>query len=211
MEIIYLKKVDSTHTHLKNYIKINSYKHPLAIVTQFQTNGIGSRENNWQGKKGNLFFSFVIDKNLLPSDLPLHSSSIYFGFILKQLLKENDSKIWLKWPNDFYIDDKKIGGTITNLTKELLYCGIGLNLECVSEEFGYLDIQIDHKKLLDNYFKQITTGITWKQIFSNYSLEFEKSRQFTTTIDNRKNLLKNAILNDDGSINIDKKKVFSLR
>ena len=35
----------------------------------------------------------------------------------------------IKWPNDFYIDDKKIGGTITNLSGKYVYCGIGTNLK----------------------------------------------------------------------------------
>lgn len=221
MEIFFLDSVDSTHTYLKEYIKKNNYSKPTAIVSYNQTNGTGSRNNKWEGKKGNLFFSFVLDKSLLPKDLPLSSTSIYFSFLLKEILTNNGSKVWLKWPNDFYIDNKKIGGTITNLSGELFYCGIGLNLKKVTNEFGFLDIDFEEKFLKD-YFALIDSKISWKRIFSKFLVEFEKSRQFKTTINNQNGIpldeysfekkeLKHAILNTDGSISIDNKKVYSLR
>ncbi len=215
--MIFLESVDSTHTYLKEHIKQNGYIKPYCVVTQYQTKGIGSRDNTWSGIDGNLFFSFVLDKKYLPSDLPIQSSSIYFSYILKIILESGGSKVWLKWPNDFYISDKKIGGTITNLNNNLLYCGIGLNLNFVSPEFGFLDIKIDVKNLLNEYFKRIDEQIQWKHIFSKYSIEFSKSKEYKTTIENdsgecsSKVSLKNAVLNNDGSIDIDNKRVFSLR
>lgn len=211
MKIIRLDKVDSTHTYLKNYIQTNSYNYPLCIVTDLQTNGVGSRGNEWTGKRGNLFFSFVLDKNLLVNDLPIQSASIYFSFLLKKVLKESDSKLWLKWPNDFYIGDKKIGGTITNISKDLIYCGIGLNLINVSDEYGNLDIEANIDDLLKEYFNKLEEKISWKQIFSEFQIEFEHSRRFRATINNKKVSLNDAILNDDGSIELNNEKVFSLR
>jgi len=211
LQIVYLEEVDSTHKYLKNYINKNGYQNPIAIVTQNQTNGIGSRDNSWDGKLGNLFFSFIIHKNLLPPDLPIQSSSIYFSYLLKEILEDYGSKVWIKWPNDFYIKNKKIGGTITNLSGELLYCGIGLNLNCVNDKFGYLDIEFNLKKGLKFYFDSIDKKVLWKHIFSKYSIEFKKSKDMNTTILNKKVSLCDAILNDDGSIFVDNKKVFSLR
>jgi len=211
LEIVYLNSVDSTHKYLKDYLKENQYKNPIAIVTQNQTNGIGSRDNGWCGKEGNLFFSFAISQDILPYDLPIQSASIYFSFILKDILKYLESNIWLKWPNDFYINDKKIGGTITNLKGDILLCGIGLNLVEVASEYGYLDINIDIKKLLKKYFDQILTKPLWKDIFSKYSIEFKKSKNFLTTVNSQKVSLQGATLSEDGSILIANKKVYSLR
>ena len=127
LETIFLESVDSTHKYLKEYINKNGYESPVAVVSYHQTRGIGSRNNSWVGFKGNLFFSFVLKRCDLPLDLPLSSASIYFSWLLKDILKKNGSKVWIKWPNDFYLGDKKIGGTITNLKGNLFYCGIGLN------------------------------------------------------------------------------------
>ncbi|MFZ9659209.1 MAG: biotin--[acetyl-CoA-carboxylase] ligase [Arcobacteraceae bacterium] len=211
MEIIFLKEVDSTHKYLKTLISENGFTKPLAIVTTNQTNGIGSRDNSWNGIMGNLFFSFVVSKNDLPNDLKIESASIYFSFLLKEILKDLGSNVWLKWPNDFYIEDKKIGGTITTLSNDLLYCGIGLNLQQVSDIYGFLDINIDMHVLLEKYFESIFSGITWKCIFSKFQIEFSPSKNFKTTINHEKVPLLDAILLEDGSLMIDNKKVYSSR
>lgn len=211
MRIIKLNEIDSTHRYLKDYIKNNSFTQTLCIQTDNQTNGIGSRGNSWKGIKGNLFFSFVISKNDLPNDLPIQSASIYFSYILKKILEDKKSKIWLKWPNDFYINDKKIGGTITTISNDLIYCGIGLNLISVSEDFGKLDININSNKILELYFDKLERKYSWKQVFSDFKIEFENSKKYQASIDNQKVSLENAILNEDGSIEVNNKKVFSLR
>eukprot|EP00767_Chilomastix_cuspidata_P008301 gnl/Chilomastix_cuspidata/9476.p2 GENE.gnl/Chilomastix_cuspidata/9476~~gnl/Chilomastix_cuspidata/9476.p2 ORF type:complete len:212 (-),score=12.87 gnl/Chilomastix_cuspidata/9476:1286-1921(-) len=211
MEIVYLDKIDSTHTYLKNMIKKNEYLSPICICADFQTNGIGSRGNSWQGKKGNLFFSFVLNKEQLPKDLALQSASIYFSFMLKEVFLSQGSKLWLKWPNDFYIEDKKIGGTITTVSNDYIFCGIGINLNTVNNEFGKLDIEVDKKYILKLYFESLKKNKSWKEIFNSFRVEFHKSKKYKATIENKKVSLENAILNIDGSINIDNKKVFSLR
>lgn len=211
MKIIRLNEVTSTHTYLKEYISNRGFIEPICILTDYQTNGVGSRGNSWKGKKGNLFFSFVYTKNCFPDDLPTQTISIYVSYILKNCLKQLGSKIWIKWPNDFYIEDKKIGGTITNISADLVYCGIGINLLNVEKEFGKLDIKIEVDSLLKSYFLEIEKKISWKQIFSDFKIEFQHSKKFQTTIDNQKVSLENAMLNEDGSIQVNNKKVFSLR
>ncbi|WP_321311824.1 biotin--[acetyl-CoA-carboxylase] ligase [Halarcobacter sp.] len=211
MKIIFLDEIDSTHTYLKELINKEGYSYPICISTEMQTNGQGSRGNSWTGKKGNLFFSFVLKKDELPKDLEIQSASIYFSFLLKNILSSKGSNLWLKWPNDFYIDNKKIGGTITTVTKDLIYCGIGLNLLDVSDEFGKLDIKIDKKECLEIYFDSLEKRISWKDIFSQFKIEFQKSRKFKATINNKKISLENAILFSDGSIEINNTRVFSLR
>jgi BirA family biotin operon repressor/biotin-[acetyl-CoA-carboxylase] ligase len=207
MNKIYLDKVNSTHLYLKNYIRENGYAQPTAIITQNQTNGIGSRDNQWIGKDGNLFFSFVLNTSLLPQDLPYQSTSIYFSYILKDILVKYGSKVCFKWPNDFYIQDKKIGGTITKVNSNLIYCGIGLNLFFVSNEFGYLDIDIEIDEMLNQYFQVLEQYPSWKQIISKFEIEFDQQNGFRTN----KILLNNTVLQSDGSLLINGKKVFSLR
>ena len=211
MKIIKLKEIDSTHRYIKDYILENGYTEPLCVSCDFQTQGVGSRGNSWIGKKGNIFFSFVVEKSFLPDDLPLQSCSIYFSYLLKIILKDMGSSLWLKWPNDFYVDNKKIGGTITTASKDLIYCGIGINIQNVNEDFGKLDIKVNIDNMLKNYFFKLEKKIFWKQIFSDFKIEFQHSKKFQTTIDNQKISLQNVMLNEDGSIQVNNKKVFSLR
>jgi BirA family biotin operon repressor/biotin-[acetyl-CoA-carboxylase] ligase len=211
LQIIYLDTIDSTQKYLKEKIAEKKLTPPIAITADYQTNGIGSRENLWESKPGNLFFSFAIAIENLPKDLKLESASIYFSYVLKEILAENGSKVWLKWPNDFYLNEKKIGGTITHIVNSTIICGIGLNLTISPKNHSSLDIIIEKKKLLEDYFLNIEKKVLWKQVFSKYKLEFYKSLDFFTHINNIKFSLSNAILNDDGSLEINGERIYSLR
>lgn len=184
---------------------------PYAVVASIQTSGVGSRDNVWQGEENNLFLSFAIPLSDLPQDLKLESASIHFSHIMKETLEEFGSKVWLKWPNDFYINDKKIGGMITNLVGECIVCGIGLNLKNAPDGFDKLDISIKREKLLESYFSNIEKKSLWKQVFSKYKLEFYKNQNFYTHEKNLIISLGEAALQGDGSIVINGERIYSRR
>ena len=211
LQIHSLKTVDSTQRYLLDVLKEGSFTAPVCIVAERQESGKGSRGNSWSGLDGNLFFSFAIARSALPQDLRLESSSIYFTYLLKMVLAEMGSKVWLKWPNDFYLDAIKIGGAITNLYKDDLICGIGLNTKVAPECFSRLDIEIENEALLKHYFEILKNPPEWKQIFSQYEIEFVKSRSYFTHSGDQRLSLENALLLDDGSIECDGQRIFSLR
>lgn len=211
MQIIYLESVDSTQKYLKELIQDDKISLPCAVVADFQTDGIGSRGNSWNGVKNNLFLSFAIPLNELPKDLKLESASIYFSYILKETLSEFDSALWLKWPNDFYVGDKKIGGMITNLLKDSLVCGVGLNIAEAPSGFGKLDVVLDRDELIERYFSNIKKMNLWKQVFSKYKIEFYKNQNFYTHNKNLIISLGDASLQGDGSIVINGERIYSLR
>jgi BirA family biotin operon repressor/biotin-[acetyl-CoA-carboxylase] ligase len=214
LEILYLKESASTHVELIEKLQKKELKAPIALVAEVQTAGVGSRENSWIGGEGNLFLSFCIKADTLPSDLPKSSISIYFSYLLKEVLEEFGSHVFLKWPNDFYIENKKIGGTITKILKDdILVCSIGLNLKNAPENFETIDINIDKNILIKNFFLKLKQDIFWKKIFSKYRVEFEKSRCFFyhDEISKKKVSLKSAKLQEDGSILLNNRKVYSLR
>jgi len=180
-------------------------------MAQEQTQGVGSRENSWEGGEGNLFFSFAVSLDDLPSDLPLNSASIYFSFIMKQVLMKYDASVWLKWPNDLYQNSYKIGGTITKKIDTILLCGMGINLKKNSNSFKALNLNVKPNFLLQEYLEELKMYPDWKQIFSQYRIEFERSRAFYTHVDGELKPLEKAILSEDGSLIIDKKRVYSIR
>ncbi len=211
MQILYLESVDSTQKYLKELIKENKISLPYAVVANSQTDGIGSRGNSWSGVENNLFLSFAIPLKDLPKDLKLESASIYFSYILKETLEEFGSSVWLKWPNDFYINDKKVGGMITNLIKESLVCGVGINIAHAPSDFARLDIVLDRDELLESYFKNIEKKSLWKQVFSKYEIEFCKNENFYTHDKDLVISLRDASLESDGSIVINGERIYSLR
>jgi BirA family biotin operon repressor/biotin-[acetyl-CoA-carboxylase] ligase len=211
LTIFYLDEVDSTQSYLKDSLKSGSLCAPVAVCAKKQTAGKGSRGNSWIGVDGNLFFSFALSLREIPSDLKIESASIYFSFILKEVLAQRGSKLWMKWPNDFYIDSSKIGGTITNIQGDNLVCGIGLNLASAPDGFKCLDIEVSVENILNDYFNYLKKKIEWKQIFSKYKLEFCMSKSYVTHSENSEISLSEACLQDDGSIVSNGQRIFSLR
>lgn len=211
MEIEYLCECDSTQLKLINDIKTLKKFPPCAIIADSQNCGVGSRANSWESPKGNLYLSFALDEKELPSDLEPASASIYFAFILVLTLREQGSKLWLKWPNDIYLEDRKIAGIITTKTKSMYICGIGLNLKSSPSFAKCLDIELSRDFVVDMYFKSLNTKPQWKQIFSKYLIEFELSKNFYVHIDEKPVSLSSAKLQSDGSIIINNKRVYSAR
>lgn len=132
-------------------------------------------------------------------------------YILKNILANKGSKCWLKWPNDIYIDEKKIAGAITSFLKEkdTLVCGIGLNISG-SKKYGNCDIQTDKKNLLCEYLSVFQAPPSWKDIFIKFEVEFLKTKEKTLLYGSLKSH-ENVTLNSDGSLCVDNKKVYSLR
>ena len=211
MEIHSFNRLPSTQTYLIEQLKEGYLKAPVAVISLEQDDGIGSRNNSWSGGEGNFFASIAIDIAMLPEDLPLGSASIYFSFIMKQTLESLDTNIWLKWPNDFYLNDDKVGGTITKKVNETLVCGIGINLKNSQNGYRALQCDISPQKLLENYLFALKKLPKWKQIFRLYEIEFELSRKFSVHMENDKKSLSDATLCEDGSVILGGKRVFSLR
>lgn len=211
MKTCYLESVDSTQTYLKTLLLQEKVKPPYAVVSKVQTQGKGSRDNSWIGFEGNLFLSFAYELSDLPKDLKLESASIYFAYILKMTLENEKSKVWLKWPNDFYLNDKKMGGMITNILNGSIICGVGINIKTANESFAKLDVNISIENLLKKYFENLEKGPKWKQVFSKYKLEFYKNQNFSTHNKNETILLRDASLQEDGSILSNNERIYSLR
>ncbi|MDR2790449.1 MAG: biotin--[acetyl-CoA-carboxylase] ligase [Campylobacteraceae bacterium] len=211
MEIYFIDSIGSTHQWLCEAVKNGAITPPFALYAGEQTQGVGSRGNAWEGGDGNLYLSFALSKSALPDDLPHASMSIYFSQLLLEFLRDFGSHAWLKWPNDFYIAQKKIGGMITAKIKENFIISVGINLRTSSKEYAALDITLTPKELTEGFMEYIKIFPSWKHIFSKYKLEFQFSQNFGVHIEGKYFPLKEAKLCLDGSIEINNKKVYSLR
>jgi BirA family biotin operon repressor/biotin-[acetyl-CoA-carboxylase] ligase len=131
--IIRLDEIDSTN----NYLKQLSREQPLAegtvVIAEFQTGGRGQQGNSWFSSKGdNLLFSLL----LLPMNLPANEMfviSCITSLAIEKALSHFVDNICIKWPNDIYWNDKKMGGILieNNLQEgsvKSAVIGIGLNI-----------------------------------------------------------------------------------
>ena len=107
------------------------------IVAHTQTAGIGQRGNHWEAETGkNLTFSLVLKPTWLPiADQYQLTKAVSLGIAdcLAPLITEGERRVRIKWPNDIYVDDKKICGIL--ITHRIAggqiaasVVGIGLNV-----------------------------------------------------------------------------------
>ncbi|ANV98449.1 biotin--[acetyl-CoA-carboxylase] ligase [Helicobacter enhydrae] len=212
--ILSFETLPSTQIALKEYL----HQHidaalPICFLADRQSSGIGSRNNQWQSVENAWTFSFALDLDVLPKDLPLQSCSIYFGFVFKEWLRRHGFEVWLKWPNDLYIDTSKAGGVITQVIGTKILCGIGLNLQSQSYKALGVEWNLSYKKeMLEDFLQFLFVFPTWKQIFKEYKLEFYKNFDFSFhDKNNRKIRFAQAVLCDDGSICVDEEYYFGSR
>ncbi len=207
VEILCFETLASTQLYLTQEIREGRLCAPVAVIARMQTGGIGSRNNRWEGSEGNFFASVALAQEALPDDLPIASASIYFAWLMRELLAQEDPEIWLKWPNDLYLREGKIGGVVTQRIKKTLVAGIGVNLKKKENFFDALETELSPMILLDMYLKRLENPPSWKSLFSKYRIEFEKSRRFGVHAGTEYKSLENARLMEDGSLMIGNERI----
>jgi BirA family biotin operon repressor/biotin-[acetyl-CoA-carboxylase] ligase len=141
--IIYFNQVDSTNTFAIELMKQNMADDGTVVIAEFQGKGRGQSKNVWVSEAfENLLFSVVLKPvtNFNADPFTLNKTiALSIHSTLKSLLPE--SKVRIKWPNDIFIDNRKVAGILieNNFTgHKLNFCiaGIGLN---VNQKFEYIE------------------------------------------------------------------------
>ena len=115
---------------------LENYKYSLDEFTSYvvmnQKNGRGRMGNRWNSSKGNLHFSTLIKPKNRIKFWPQLSfiSALAVKSSLSHYLIAKDDNIKFKWPNDIFIDNKKISGILIETTSDqkAVVVGIGINL-----------------------------------------------------------------------------------
>ena len=132
-KIIRLESVDSTNNYTANLIKASDVTHGSVILAVEQTAGRGQRNAEWLVKPGeNLTFSLYIDEVKLSVSEQFKITQLV-SLAICDLLKKYSIIAKIKWPNDIYVDSKKIAGVLieNQLQGESIkssIIGIGLNV-----------------------------------------------------------------------------------
>ena len=133
-QLIYLPHCDSTNRIASDLLIKNKATEGCVIITDKQTQGRGQRDNTWEAEPHkNITLSVVLKPSFI--SVPQHFFfNIAVSLALLDLTKyylPNYTKI--KWPNDIYYKNKKLGGILieNNLNGHFLQhsiVGIGLNI-----------------------------------------------------------------------------------
>lgn len=125
---------------------------PTLVLTAQQTAGRGRGVNRWWSAPGALTCSVVID---LPASLPVLRRSqlaLVAGLAVRQAVAQQAGVVaWVKWPNDVYVDRRKVGGILIETSASRptrAVIGIGINVNNSLAE-APLDVQGRAAALVD--------------------------------------------------------------
>ena len=137
--LITLKEVDSTNTFLKDAVsKSAPLMEGTVIMADRQFAGRGQAANSWQSEAGkNLTFSILLNPVFLKIERQFELNKAISIALNDVLTKYLGDCVYIKWPNDIYVNNKKIGGIlIENIIQGKKFkhaiIGIGLNVNQVN-------------------------------------------------------------------------------
>lgn len=133
--LVVLKEADSTNNYLKELL---SNSKPVAdgtvIMAESQYAGRGQQQNKWNAEPGkNLTFSLLLKPSFLPLQQQFYLTQTISLGVITAMQQATGLPIQIKWPNDIYHGDKKLGGIlIENMVQgsgiKNSVIGIGLNV-----------------------------------------------------------------------------------
>jgi len=132
-KILLYKKTDSTNDVAKE-VSLKECFNFTVIISDTQTAGRGRYLRMWfSPPEVNIYMSIIVRKTeqttFYPSLINLATSVSVLNAIEEIIYINNDSKyLWLKWPNDIYFYEKKLGGILTESNKKFFIIGIGINV-----------------------------------------------------------------------------------
>jgi len=130
--VIKIPVIDSTNSYALSLKDTRAFKEGLVIVSDFQTNGHGQRETNWESEKGkNLNISVLIEPKILIERQ--FDISILISLSIIDCLTNLGIKSMIKWPNDILVRNKKIAGILIQniISSDIIthsVIGIGINV-----------------------------------------------------------------------------------
>ncbi len=134
-KVLFLPQCHSTNEELLTLAKKSNEPEGFVLYTDHQEKGRGQRGNVWIDEPGkNILMSILLKPSFLnPSNQ--YFLNLIVGLSVVDVLRDliPMSSYLLKWPNDIYVDDKKLGGiliesSLKGTKLEYSVLGIGMNV-----------------------------------------------------------------------------------
>lgn len=205
--LIYLPSCHSTNDIAHEIIQNKQGFDGTIVITDNQTAGRGQRGNSWEAQPNqNITFSVILKPNfLIPTQqfqLNMAVSLAVKEFLSVYLPSEKFSnQLKIKWPNDLYFGNKKIGGILiensisaSSINNSII--GIGLNINQLgfndnkatsirailnSNEISLQKMIEELCEFLEKYYLQLKNGgqILQKKMYLENLFWINETHQFT--------------------------------
>ncbi|MES2656955.1 MAG: biotin--[acetyl-CoA-carboxylase] ligase [Bacteroidota bacterium] len=130
-QIHFVNQVNSTN----NYLKSLPAQNGLVVYSAYQTAGRGQANSVWESEVNkNLLCSILFEFNKVPVEQQAYINMAVSIALQQVVFKLAQTKCYIKWPNDIYINNRKIAGILIensiqgeNIKQTVV--GIGLNVK----------------------------------------------------------------------------------
>ncbi len=143
-----LNVVGSTNDEIKR--RISALEKGAVYVAEAQTNGRGRRGRKWVSPYGASIYLSMLWRFESGYE-SISGLSLGVGLAVRRAIaKSGFDDVYLKWPNDVYINNKKLAGVLIELEGQLggateVVIGIGININLPMGDLGinqeYIDLQ----------------------------------------------------------------------
>ena len=143
--LLTLKEVDSTNNFLKNILS-NSKPLPegTVIMAEHQYAGRGQQDNKWLSEPGkNLTFSVLLKPSFINVVNQFDLTRAISVGVCDTLRTVLGNGVKIKWPNDIYYNDRKLGGMLIEnmvqgerINNSVVGIGLNVNQDSFSEGAG---------------------------------------------------------------------------
>lgn len=150
-DIIELDTIPSTNNYAADLLRTTNVQNGTVILAHEQTAGRGQRGKDWHSSSGqDLTFSIVLYPEALPAVKQFYLSRVVALGIFDHLKTLVNTDVSIKWPNDIFVDDKKICGILienelnsSEVSQSIV--GIGLNVAFAeaSVDFIHTSLQFE--------------------------------------------------------------------
>ncbi|MEW6619954.1 MAG: biotin--[acetyl-CoA-carboxylase] ligase [bacterium] len=108
------------------------------VIAEIQTEGKGQPSKTWISPKGGLWFSLVLTPTLMNINQASGLTILVALSIARAIKEMTNLNILIKWPNDLYLNNKKVGGILTEsstveVAVRYIIIGVGINVNVDSQ------------------------------------------------------------------------------
>ncbi|SFC57105.1 biotin--[acetyl-CoA-carboxylase] ligase [Clostridium uliginosum] len=170
-DIKYFNELTSTNDKAKELGKSDVQSGTL-VIAEKQTLGKGRFDRQWISPNGGIWFTLILRPDIPPTEAS-KITQIAAASIYKALL-ELDIKVNIKWPNDIFLNGKKICGILTEMKCDMdrihyLIVGVGINANIESN-----DIPNELKEIATSLKIELKQNFKRTEILANFLNHFEQ-------------------------------------
>ncbi|MGD9948798.1 MAG: biotin--[acetyl-CoA-carboxylase] ligase [Desulfobulbus sp.] len=171
----YVQQTDSTNRLAKEKA-VSGVPSGTVIWAETQDSGRGQYGRSFASPVGGLYFSLILRPNLHPENLPI--ITLVTGLACKDVLYEVfEVEAKIKWPNDLYLGEKKVGGILCENffdnrvipVQPTVVIGVGININS-----RLCDFPEELQPLVTTVYERTQKKVNLEQVLDQFILKISE-------------------------------------